>query len=109
MTAKGAAPSLFVTLLYDDGRTSIDWLTRAFGFERILEVPGANGAIDHAELRLGDGILMATSTPRVAALAASAAVRVPVSRGSRRALRARAGRGSGNHPGAQHPYGARSS
>lgn len=63
MTAKGAAPSLFVTLLYNDGRASIDWLTRAFGFEKILEVPGENGAIDHAELRLGDGILMASSTP----------------------------------------------
>ncbi len=38
MTAKGAAPGLFVTLLYNDGSASIDWLTRAFGFEKILEV-----------------------------------------------------------------------
>jgi uncharacterized glyoxalase superfamily protein PhnB len=52
---EGRGPSLFVTLLYDDGRASVDWLTRAFGFEKILEIPGANGTIEHAELRLGDG------------------------------------------------------
>jgi uncharacterized glyoxalase superfamily protein PhnB len=57
-------PSLFVCLHYADGRKAIDWLVRAFAFENGLEVPGDAGAIVHAELRLGDSVLMVSSGPR---------------------------------------------
>ena len=44
---------------YRDARKAIDWLGKAFGFEPLLVVPGTNGeSVSHAELRLGDAIVM---------------------------------------------------
>ncbi len=54
---------LFPALRYRDGRRAIDWLCAAFGFTTRLEVPGPEGAIAHAELELGPGILMLGSSP----------------------------------------------
>jgi uncharacterized glyoxalase superfamily protein PhnB len=54
-------PTLFVCVHYEQGRTALDWLVRAFGFEKTLEVPGGNGEIVHAELWLGDSVLMVSS------------------------------------------------
>jgi uncharacterized glyoxalase superfamily protein PhnB len=45
-------------LFYRDAPAALDWLNRAFGFETILNVPGENGDVAHAEMRLGDGIIM---------------------------------------------------
>src|SRR5262245_7085934 len=50
-------PTVFPTLVYDDASGAIDFLTNAFGAERHA-VYGDNGAIQHAELRLGNGIVM---------------------------------------------------
>ena len=36
----------------------IDWLCEAFGFTRHLVVPGDHGTIEHAQLSLGDGMIM---------------------------------------------------
>ena len=44
-------------LNYRDTRTAVDWLERAFGFER-TSVHESNGKIAHAELRFGDGMIM---------------------------------------------------
>jgi uncharacterized glyoxalase superfamily protein PhnB len=38
--------------------TAIEWPYRAFGFEKMLFVPGENGAIAHAQLVFGSGIIM---------------------------------------------------
>jgi len=57
-------PSLFVGLHYERGPEALDWLTRAFGFDTILEVPGQEGVIVHAELRFGDSVLMVSSAAR---------------------------------------------
>jgi uncharacterized glyoxalase superfamily protein PhnB len=46
------------TLRYRDARAAIDWLCRAFGFEEQLVVPGEGNAIAHAQLRLGNGMIM---------------------------------------------------
>lgn len=54
-------PTLFVDLRYRDGHASVDWLTRAFGFARGLDVQGPAAALVHAELRLGDSVLLADS------------------------------------------------
>jgi uncharacterized glyoxalase superfamily protein PhnB len=43
---------------YEDAARAIDWLERAFGFQPQLRVPGPNGTIAHAELRLGGGVIM---------------------------------------------------
>ena len=44
---------------YHDAPAAIDWLCRAFGFEKHLVVPGEKeGVIAHAQLRYGNGMVM---------------------------------------------------
>ena len=44
---------------YHDAPAAIDWLCRAFGFEKHLVVPGeGEGVIVHAQLRYGNGMIM---------------------------------------------------
>jgi uncharacterized glyoxalase superfamily protein PhnB len=43
---------------YRNAPAAIDWLCKVFGFERHLVIEGENGTIAHAELSLGNGILM---------------------------------------------------
>ena len=44
---------------YVDAPAAIDWLCRAFGFEKHLVVPGeGEGVIAHAQLRYGNGMIM---------------------------------------------------
>ena len=37
---------------------AIDWLCKAFGFQKHLVVPGENGTIGHAQLVFGSGMIM---------------------------------------------------
>jgi uncharacterized glyoxalase superfamily protein PhnB len=46
------------TLRYQDAPAAIDWLCRAFGFERHFVVPGDDGTIAHAQLTFGNGMIM---------------------------------------------------
>jgi uncharacterized glyoxalase superfamily protein PhnB len=46
------------TLRYQDARAAIDFLERAFGFERHAVHESDDGAIGHAEMRYGDGLVM---------------------------------------------------
>jgi uncharacterized glyoxalase superfamily protein PhnB len=46
------------TLRYRDVAAAINWLSKAFGFERHLVVPDDNGAVRYAELTFGDGMIM---------------------------------------------------
>jgi uncharacterized glyoxalase superfamily protein PhnB len=39
----------------------MDWLERAFGFQRRLVVPDEQGGVRHAELTLGDQVIMVNS------------------------------------------------
>jgi uncharacterized glyoxalase superfamily protein PhnB len=43
---------------YRDATAAIEWLCRAFGFERHLVVPDESGGIAHAQLRFGSGMIM---------------------------------------------------
>jgi uncharacterized glyoxalase superfamily protein PhnB len=43
---------------YHDAPAAIEWLCRAFGFERQLVVPGEGGTIAHAQLSFGNGMIM---------------------------------------------------
>jgi uncharacterized glyoxalase superfamily protein PhnB len=52
------APDVIPTLRYEDAVAAIDWLERAFGFERHMVVDGGDGAIAHAQLRVGSGMIM---------------------------------------------------
>ena len=46
------------TLKYEDAATAIEWLCKAFGFKKHLVVPGENGSIRHAQLTLGEDMIM---------------------------------------------------
>jgi uncharacterized glyoxalase superfamily protein PhnB len=50
--------SVYPTLRYRDARAAIDWLERAFGAERKEVHDGPDGTVGHAELRLGDDLIM---------------------------------------------------
>jgi len=50
--------TIFPTLSYDDATAAIDFLVKAFGFERHAVYSGDEGVIHHAELRLGNGLVM---------------------------------------------------
>jgi uncharacterized glyoxalase superfamily protein PhnB len=54
--------SIYPVLKYDDARAAIEFLERAFGFERHAVHDGENGGVAHAELRLGDDYVMLGST-----------------------------------------------
>jgi uncharacterized glyoxalase superfamily protein PhnB len=56
--AKETKCTVIPALRYRDAAAAIDWLCRAFGFERHLVVPGENGGIAHAQLTMGNGMIM---------------------------------------------------
>ncbi len=55
--------TLIPGLFYHDGPAAIEFLTSAFGFERQLVVPGEGGTIAHAQLVMGDAMIMLGSQP----------------------------------------------
>ena len=52
------APTIFPCLSYRDAPGAIEWLGRAFGFEQVCAYPNPDGTIAHAELKLGNGMIM---------------------------------------------------
>jgi uncharacterized glyoxalase superfamily protein PhnB len=53
-----AGSPVIVTLRYLDVRAACDWLQSAFGFLPRLVVPGDGGAVIHAQLTFGTGMIM---------------------------------------------------
>jgi uncharacterized glyoxalase superfamily protein PhnB len=53
--------NIIPTLRYRDAHAAIDFLERAFGFERV-SVHESEGRVAHAELRHGDGFVMIGTT-----------------------------------------------
>ena len=58
-------PTITPMLAYEDAAAALDWLARAFGFrERGDRYTDDDGTVTHAEMELGDGVIMlATPTP----------------------------------------------
>ena len=52
------ATKIIPTLRYADAPAAIDWLCRAFGFEKRLVVPGEDGRIAHAQLTFAGAMVM---------------------------------------------------
>lgn len=50
--------NIIPALRYRNAPKAIEWLCEAFGFEQHMVVPGANGAIAHAQLTLGNGMIV---------------------------------------------------
>jgi uncharacterized glyoxalase superfamily protein PhnB len=104
--AKQTTATVIPALQYQDAPAAIDFLSKAFGFEKKAVYEGEGGTIAHAELTLGDGMVMLGSVketeygkllvrPREAGGVTMSSY---LHRGrSRRALRAREGRGRRDH------------
>jgi uncharacterized glyoxalase superfamily protein PhnB len=60
----GVEPTVFPALRYADGKAAIEWLERAFGFARHAVHEGPDGSIAHAELAIGQGMIMLGSGGR---------------------------------------------
>ena len=56
--AKKTRANVIPALRYRDAPAAIEWLCRAFGFEKVLVVPGEDGTIAHAQLVFGNGMIM---------------------------------------------------
>jgi uncharacterized glyoxalase superfamily protein PhnB len=59
-------PRITPNVFYDDLAAALEWLTKSFGFETRLSMPGPDGSITHAEMQVADSAFMmspASSTP----------------------------------------------
>ncbi len=52
---------LYPVLFYRDAGAAIHWLARAFGFQRRMASPGPDDLIAHAELSIGNAVIMLAS------------------------------------------------
>lgn len=52
------SPNIFPGMRYQDAPAAIDWLAKAFGFEKQVVYPGPGDSIAHAQLRFGSGLIM---------------------------------------------------
>ena len=57
MPVSGKSP-VIPSMRYRDAAAAIDWLCRVLGFSRHLVVPGEGDTVTHAQLALGDGMIM---------------------------------------------------
>jgi uncharacterized glyoxalase superfamily protein PhnB len=60
-TAVALKPSLYPCVFYQDAPAAIEWLVKAFGFEKLMIVSGSDGSIVHAELSYELGAIMVGS------------------------------------------------
>ena len=51
-------PSFGSAVYYRDPPAALDWLEKAFGFQRQFVVTDSEGRVCHSEMRFGDGYLM---------------------------------------------------
>lgn len=58
MSQESRKAMIVPSLRYQDAPAAIEFLYEVFGFARRLVVPGPEGTIRHAQLTLGDGMIM---------------------------------------------------
>jgi uncharacterized glyoxalase superfamily protein PhnB len=58
VTMKNHAKAVIPALRYRDALAAIDWLTRAFGFEKQAVYMGPGNTVAHAQLTFGNGMIM---------------------------------------------------
>jgi hypothetical protein len=59
--AADTTSTIIPCLRYRDAHAAIDWLCKAFGFEKHAVYEGTDGGIDHAQLVFGNGMVMLSS------------------------------------------------
>ena len=50
-------PSLIAAVFYKDPWSALDWLEKAFGFERSMVITDKDGRLGHSEMRFGDSLV----------------------------------------------------
>jgi uncharacterized glyoxalase superfamily protein PhnB len=55
---KNTRATIIPALRYRDAAAAIEWLCKAFGFEKQAVYAGDNGVIEHAQLTFGNGMIM---------------------------------------------------
>ena len=50
-------PSLTAAVFYKDPWSALDWLEKAFGFERSMVITDKDGRLGHSEMRFGDSLV----------------------------------------------------
>jgi len=60
--ASNTVSTIIPSLRYDDALAAIDWLCKAFGFEKHAVYADDNGIVQHAQLTFGNGMIMLGST-----------------------------------------------
>jgi uncharacterized glyoxalase superfamily protein PhnB len=60
-TAATRTPSVIPMLSYEDGIAALEWLTKAFGFRERQRLTAPDGRLSHAEMEVGDGLIMLAS------------------------------------------------
>ncbi len=59
--AKDCRSTIIPGLRYRDALSMIDWLSRAFGFEKHAVYLGPNNTVAHAQMTFGNGMIMISS------------------------------------------------
>ncbi len=50
-------PAIVPSLVYKDPWAALDWLEKAFGFERAMVITDQDGVLAHSEMRLGEALI----------------------------------------------------
>jgi PhnB protein len=58
MPANTPIPTVAPMLSYEDAAAALVWLAKAFGFRERTRITMPDGSIGHAEMEIGDGIVM---------------------------------------------------
>ena len=57
-------PTVVPMIAYENAAAALDWLAAAFGFKETMRMANDDGSIGHAEMTIGDGLIMlAEPTP----------------------------------------------
>jgi uncharacterized glyoxalase superfamily protein PhnB len=56
--ATSGRANIFPALRYKNGSAALEWLGKAFGFEKHFVVPGAGDQVAHAQMVFGPGMIM---------------------------------------------------
>ena len=51
-------PRIAPNVFYEDLAPALDWLSKSFGFETRMSMPGPDGGIVHAEMSVADSVIM---------------------------------------------------
>jgi uncharacterized glyoxalase superfamily protein PhnB len=64
-TAKNTRSTVIPCLRYREAPKAMEWLCAVFGFEKQLVVPNDDGGVAHAQLSLGNGMIMLGSVAKI--------------------------------------------